>query len=83
MIAALVFIALLDIGPLIGVGADADAILTLLAALIFVLVHGYIALGLRNIIAFSLITVAIIFVMGGPVVFALCRLFLDRTRAHP
>jgi uncharacterized membrane protein len=61
MIAALAFIALLDIGPLIGIGADADAILTLLAALIFVLVHGYIALGLRNIIAFCLITVVISF----------------------
>jgi uncharacterized membrane protein len=61
MVAALAFIAILDFGPLIGIGADADAILTLLAALIFVFVHGSIALGLRNMIAFSLITVVISF----------------------
>ncbi len=61
MAAALFFIALLDVGPLIGVGADADAILTLLAALIFVAVHGCIALGPRNMIAFVLITVVISF----------------------
>jgi putative membrane protein len=61
MIAALLFIAILDIGPLLGIGADANAILTLLAALIFVVVHGYVALGWRNIIAFSLITVVISF----------------------
>ena len=61
MIAALLVIALLDIGPLFGVGADADAILTLLAALIFVIVHGCVALGARNMIAFSLITVVISF----------------------
>jgi hypothetical protein len=62
MIAALLFIAILDIGPLVGIGANANAILTLLAALIFVVVHGYIALGWRNIIAFSLITVVISFI---------------------
>src|SRR3979490_2469685 len=61
MIATLLFIAILDVGPLIGIGADANAILTLLAALIFVVVHGYVALGWRNIIAFSLITVVISF----------------------
>lgn len=36
MIAALLFIAILDIGPLLGIGDDANAILTLLAALVFV-----------------------------------------------
>jgi putative membrane protein len=61
MIAALLFIAILDIGPLLGIGADANAIMTLLAALIFVVVHGYVALGWRNIIAFGLITVVISF----------------------
>src|SRR6266540_2005490 len=61
MIAALLFIAILDIGPLLGIGANANAILTLLAALIFTVAHGYIALGWRNIIAFSLITVVISF----------------------
>jgi uncharacterized membrane protein len=61
MVAALVFIAILDFGPLIGIGGDADAILTLLAALIFVAAHGYIALGTRNMIAFSLITVVVSF----------------------
>jgi uncharacterized membrane protein len=62
MIVALLVIAILDIGPLIGVGADADAILTLLAALIFIIAHGFIAFGPRNLIAFSLITVIISFV---------------------
>jgi hypothetical protein len=38
---------------LLGIGDDANAILTLLAALVFVVAHGYIALGWRNIIAFS------------------------------
>jgi uncharacterized membrane protein len=61
MIAALLFIAILDIGPLVGISDNANAILTLLAALIFVVAHGYIALGWRNIIAFSLITVVISF----------------------
>ena len=61
MIAALLFIAILDIGPLLGIGDDANAILTLLAALVFVVAHGYIALGWRNIIAFSLITIVISF----------------------
>jgi putative membrane protein len=61
MIAALLFIAILDIGPLLGIGDDANAILTLLAALVFVVAHGYIALGWRNIIAFSLITIIISF----------------------
>jgi uncharacterized membrane protein len=61
MIAALLFIAILDVGPLVGIGADANAILTLLAALVFVVAHGYTALGWRNIIAFSLITVVISF----------------------
>ena len=42
MIAALLFVAILDLGPLVGVGANANAILTLLAALVFVVVHGYI-----------------------------------------
>jgi hypothetical protein len=46
--------AFLDIGPLIG-SDNANAILTLLAAP----VHGYIALGWRNIVAFSLITIGI------------------------
>ena len=41
-------LAILDIGPLVGIGDNANAILTLLAALIFVAAHGYIALGWRN-----------------------------------
>jgi putative membrane protein len=61
MIAALLFIAILDIGPLVGISDNANTILTLLAALIFVIAHGYIALGRRNIIAFSLISVVISF----------------------
>ena len=48
MIAALLFIAILDIGPLIGISDNDNAVLTLLAALIFVVVHGYIAPGWRK-----------------------------------
>ena len=62
MVGALLFIALLDIGPLLAIDANANAILTLLAALIFVSIHGYIALGGPNIIAFGLITVAVSFI---------------------
>src|SRR5262245_57140137 len=61
MVAALLFIAILDFGPLFNIDANTNAILTLLAALVFVVVHGAIALGWRNIIAFSLITVIISF----------------------
>jgi hypothetical protein len=58
MVAALFSIAILDVGPLLGISDDANAILTLLAAGIFVIAHGYVALGWRNILAFSLITAA-------------------------
>jgi putative membrane protein len=61
MIAALLVIAVLDLGPLIGIGADANAILTLMAALVFIAVHGSIALGARNMVAFSVITIVISF----------------------
>ncbi len=61
MVVALLFIAVLDIGPLIGIGSNANAILTLLAGFVFVVAHGYVALGWRNIIAFILITVIISF----------------------
>jgi uncharacterized membrane protein len=61
MTAALLFIAILDLGALIGIGDDANAILTLLAALVFVAVHGTIALGPRNMLAFSLITIVVSF----------------------
>jgi uncharacterized membrane protein len=61
IVGALLFILLLDIGPLVGIDANANAILTLLSALIFVAAHGYIALGLRNLIAFGLITIIISF----------------------
>jgi uncharacterized membrane protein len=60
-LAAEAFIAILDIGPLVGIGANANAILTLLAPLIFIVAHGYIAPGWRNFIAFSPITVALSF----------------------
>jgi hypothetical protein len=55
MVAALFSIAILDVGPLLGITDDAN---TLLAAGIFVIAHGYVALGWRNILAFSLITAA-------------------------
>ena len=61
MIAALAVIAILDFGPLIGVDPNADTILTLLAALIFVVAHGFVALGRRNIVAFIVATVVISF----------------------
>jgi uncharacterized membrane protein len=61
MLAALLFIAVLDLGPMTGISDDANAILTLFAALVFVAAHGSIALGPRNMLAFSLITIAISF----------------------
>jgi uncharacterized membrane protein len=61
MIAALAVIAALDFGPLVGVDPNVDTVLTLLAALIFVVAHGYIALGWRNIVAFIVVTVVISF----------------------
>jgi putative membrane protein len=61
MIAPLIIIAILDIGPLMGISDNANAIFTLLAALIFVVAHGYVALGPRNIIAFIVITVVVSF----------------------
>jgi uncharacterized membrane protein len=62
MFTALVIIAILDVGPLIGVSDSANAILTLLVAFIFVVVHGYIAFGWRNIIAFIVITTVVSFI---------------------
>jgi uncharacterized membrane protein len=61
MVAALLLVAILNFGPLIGVSDNANTMLTLLGAIIFVALHGYIALGARNMIAFSVITVAISF----------------------
>jgi putative membrane protein len=61
MIAVLAFIGILDFGPLVGVDPNANAVLTLLAALIFVVAHGYIALGWRNIVAFIVVTIVISF----------------------
>jgi hypothetical protein len=58
MVAALFSIAILDVGRCSVSGDDANAILTLLAAGIFVIAHGYVALGWRTILAFRLITAA-------------------------
>ena len=61
MIASLLFIAILDIGPLLGIDDNLNAILTLLAALVFAVAHGFIALGWRSLMAFSLVTIVISF----------------------
>jgi uncharacterized membrane protein len=62
VIAALLLItALLDIGPLLGVGNDANAILTILAGLLFIILHGGLAWGWRNLGVFVAITVAVSF----------------------
>jgi putative membrane protein len=62
VIAALLLVtALLDIGPLLGVSNDANAILTILAGLLFIILHGGLAWGWRNLGVFVAITVAVSF----------------------
>jgi putative membrane protein len=62
ILAALLLVtAALDFGPWIGVGNDANAIVTLLAGLAFILLHGRLAWGWRHILVFVAITAAVSF----------------------
>lgn len=61
MILALVLVAVLDVGPLLGIPGAVDAIATVSAGFAFSLLHGYLAWGWKNLLAFVAITLAISF----------------------
>lgn len=52
----LAVIFLLIFGPLVGLNNSVNGIITMLAGFAFMLIHGYLVMGLRNIIAFVVIT---------------------------
>ncbi len=53
--------ALLALGPVIGLSNDLNAIVTIVSGVAFVLVHGSAALGWRNLVVFLVITIIISF----------------------
>lgn len=57
----LAVVALMAFGPLLGISDGLNAFLTLFAGFAFLLIHGSIALGWRNVIAFLVITIAFSF----------------------
>lgn len=57
----LIVIGALNFGPLLGIDNSLNAYITLLGGVLFVMAHGWMALGSRNIIAFFLITVGVSF----------------------
>ncbi len=59
--ALLVLVALLAIGPLIGIGDDLNAFLTIFSGIAFALVHGSAAMGWRNVLIFLTITIIVSF----------------------
>jgi uncharacterized membrane protein len=61
MVALLAGIAVLNLGPIIGINGDANAILTLFIGLAFTVIHGSMALGWKRLIAFLAITVIVSF----------------------
>ena len=61
MVLLLCVTAVLDVGSLVGIGDDANAILTVLVGLAFIVLHGARAMGRRMIAAFIVITVAVSF----------------------
>ena len=61
MIALLLIIAVLDFSPLIGINTTVNTIGTLLLGFAFIVAHGAVTLGWRNIIAFIVITFVISF----------------------
>lgn len=61
MVSLLCVTAVLDVGSLVGIGDDANAILTVLVGLAFIVLHGARAMGRRMIAAFIVITVAVSF----------------------
>lgn len=60
-VVCLVLTGVLDFGPLLGVNNDANAIITILAGLVFTVVHGGLALGWKRVAVFIGITVAVSF----------------------
>ena len=61
MILALALVAVLDVGPLLGIPGAVDAIATVSAGFAFSLLHGYLGWGWKNMLAFVVITLAISF----------------------
>jgi uncharacterized membrane protein len=61
MVALLVAIAVLSLGPVIGVGDDANAILTVIIGLAFTLIHGSLYLGWKRLLVFLGITLVLSF----------------------
>lgn len=56
-------IAILNFSPTLGIDNGTNAMVTLLAGVLFVLLHGSVTLGWRNVIAFLLITIAVSFTL--------------------
>jgi uncharacterized membrane protein len=52
----LAIIFILVFGPLLNINNTANAVITMLTAFVFMLIHGYLSWGLRNIIAYLIIT---------------------------
>ena len=61
MVALLAAIAILNFGPVIGVGDDANAILTVIIGLAFTLIHGSLYLGWKRLLVFLGITLFVSF----------------------
>lgn len=56
-------IAILNFSPMLGIDNGTNAMVTLLAGVLFILLHGSVTLGWKNVIAFLLITVAVSFTL--------------------
>src|SRR6187455_2437243 len=61
MVVLLAGIAILNLGPIIGIDGDTNAILTLLIGLAFTVIHGGMLLGWKRLAAFLAITVIVSF----------------------
>lgn len=57
----LVVSAVLDLGPVLGIGASANAVAAVAVGLAFTLLHGSAALGVRRLVLFIVVTVAVSF----------------------
>lgn len=61
MLACLLITAVMDFGALLGISGDTNAVLTLLAGVVFVILHGRLALGWKRLAVFAGVTVAVSF----------------------
>ena len=61
MIVVLAIIAVLDFSPLLGISTTIDTVVTLMLGFVFIIAHGAVTLGWRNIIAFIVITFVVSF----------------------